>query len=384
LSDETTQRLNTSEPAPSVGAAPKRLGYQPALDGLRAVAVGLVVLHHLESPERTAFFVRGAANIGVDVFFVISGFLITRLLIDEHASTGRISLVDFWKRRGWRLLPLAVAVISAVWLIGTIWPTAFFRAGADVSPTRSAFAALTYHMNFMMMFESTAHEWALTHTWSLSIEEQFYLVWPVAVLGFVGLSKLTRTSPARAIMFGSLIITIASSALRFANSDNFDRMYNGIDSRAGQLGIGCALGAASVAYPRVVRSVGRVGPIAVAALFAIGLGYQITFRWSGFSFDVVAILAAIAVAGSIDRSPGRYTRLATSRPAVLLGARSYAIYLIHYPVFLALTPTRLNMLPTPGMWAVRLAVAGALVEVAHRGIELPVARYRKRRSRGVA
>jgi peptidoglycan/LPS O-acetylase OafA/YrhL len=352
-----------------------RLGYQPALDGLRAVAVGLVVLHHLESPERTAWFVRGAANIGVDVFFVISGFLITRLLIDEHASFGRISLIDFWKRRALRLLPLAVAVISVIWLIGLAWPNVFYRAGADVSPTRSAIAALTYHMNFMMMFESTAHEWALTHTWSLSIEEQFYLVWPILVLGFVAMS---RRSPARAIMIGSLAITIASSVTRVITFDDLDRVYNGIDSRAGQLCIGCALGAATVAAPRFVAAIGRGGPLAVAVLIGIGLAYQITFRWNGLAFDVVALLAAVAVAGSIDRAPGRYTRLATSKPALMLGARSYAIYLIHYPVFLALTPTRLEMLPTPLMWIVRLTVAGALTELAHRGIERPVANFRKR------
>jgi peptidoglycan/LPS O-acetylase OafA/YrhL len=361
--------------ASSAAAGTHRLGYQPALDGLRAVAVGLVVLHHLESPERTAWFVRGAANIGVDVFFVISGFLITRLLIDEHAATGRISLVEFWKRRALRLLPLAVAVISVVWIIGVVWPNLFYRSGADISPTRSAFAALTYHMNFMMMFASTSHEWALTHTWSLSIEEQFYVVWPIAVLGFLALA---RRSPARSIMIGSLMITVASSINRFVNFDDLDRVYNGIDSRAGQLCIGCALGAATVVYPRAVRTIGRAGPLAVVVLVGIGLAYQITFRWNGLAFDVTAILAAVAVAGSIDRGPGLYTRWATSKPAVLLGARSYAIYLIHYPVFLALTPTRLDMLPTPLMWVVRLVVAGALTELAHRGIERPVANLRKR------
>lgn len=372
----TTHDAGEARAAVAPVAEHQRLGYQPALDGLRAVAVGLVVLSHLESPERSAWFVRGDANIGVDIFFVISGFLITRLMLDERETTGRISLIDFWKRRAYRLLPLAVAVIGVVWLIDLVWSGAFFRSGADVSSTRSAFAALTYHTNFLMLSESTRHVWALTHTWSLSIEEQFYLIWPLLVIAFI---RCSRRSPAIGVLIGSMCIVVASSIVRFITADDLDRLYNGLDARAGQLCLGCALGAASICAPRFVSRIGRFGPLSIAVLVLIGFTFRITFKWSGFGLDVVAILAAVAVAGALHRAPDFFNDIATSPLALAVGVRSYAIYLVHYPVFLMLTPTRLDFLPTPLMWLVRLAVAAVVTEFFHRAVERRVADWRKQR-----
>ena len=214
----------------SICMSTPRLGYRPGLDGIRAVAVGMVLVHHLGYPTVSISWITGSLNIGVDVFFVLSGFLITRLLLDEQVASGTISLGRFWLRRALRLLPLAVFVIAAVWMLAAVFPDLFFHRGASVSITRDAIAALTYHMNVLVAIPGQYHVSALTHTWSLSVEEQFYFVWPV-IVALLARFRPRHVSHAVVTGIAAGVVVIASSITRFATWVQADRVYNSLDSR---------------------------------------------------------------------------------------------------------------------------------------------------------
>src|SRR5690242_13711592 len=222
--------------------------YRPALDGLRGLAVTAVVLFHGGVAALSGGF------LGVDSFFVLSGFLITSLLLAEHDRDGRIRLVAFWGRRARRLLPALLLMIAAVTVAG--------RWLLDPDDQRllrgDALAALGYVANWRMIyrgadyFTQTAAPSILQHTWSLGIEEQFYLVWPLL---FVVVRR----------KMGLLLAGVAASALAAAllyRPDDVNRAYFGTDTRAQALLMGCAL---AVAVPKLtLRFV--TAPLAVAGV----------------------------------------------------------------------------------------------------------------------
>ena len=165
-----------------------RIAYQPALDGLRALAVAGVIAYHLGYPSARGGF------LGVDAFFVLSGFLISSLLLAERSDTGHVSLRGFWTRRARRLLPALFVMLTAVCLYAAV-------AVPDIqlgTLRGDAFAAIFYVSNWHAIsagqsyFSLFAAPLPLTHLWSLAIEEQFYLAWPLIVLGLLGLSAGTR------------------------------------------------------------------------------------------------------------------------------------------------------------------------------------------------
>src|SRR5437870_3191319 len=252
--------------APSTDGAP-RLNYVPALDGLRAVAVIAVLLYH------GAVHSFGGGFLGVDVFFVISGYLITCLLLGEWRSTGRVQLRRFWLRRARRLLPALLLVLAAV----ALFTLAFLPD--EVSKLQGqTFAALGYGENWYLIFhhqsyfESFGRPPLLQHLWSLAVEEQFYLLWPLLLTA--GLRRWGKRRTFKAVVIGGAVSTLLMAVLYRPGSDP-SRVYYGTDTRAVALLVGAAL--AFVWAPwRLRRPRGRIVPVLYDL---IGLAGVFTLVW---------------------------------------------------------------------------------------------------------
>ncbi|HWW54174.1 MAG TPA: acyltransferase, partial [Acidimicrobiales bacterium] len=242
--------------------------YLPAIDGLRALAVIAVVAYHLGLP-----WARGGF-LGVDLFFVLSGFLITGLLLREREQTGRIDLGHFYARRARRLLPALFLVLAAVstWVAAT-------GTTPDLTSVRSdALAALAYVANWRLVLSHSGYfaqfsaPSPLRHAWSLAIEEQYYLVWPILLLGLMRLGRGSR----RATVLATLVLAVLSAsamAVMYHPGADPSRIYYGTDTRAFELLVGALLALLTTARPAsgavrraVPRAVALVGPLALATL----------------------------------------------------------------------------------------------------------------------
>jgi peptidoglycan/LPS O-acetylase OafA/YrhL len=366
----------------------RRLPYVPGLDGLRALAVLAVLLYHAG-----VSFARGGF-LGVDLFFVLSGFLITSLLLGELAQTGRIDLRGFWLRRARRLLP-AVAVLIPVTLVA-----ASTLARDDVGKTRDdAIASLLYVNNWHQVaasqsyFASLGRPSLLQHLWSLAVEEQFYVLWPLLLAA--GLVLLRRR--------GLALLTLvagAGSALLMAGlyDDGRDpsRVYYGTDTRASALLIGALLafawpaGSAREDGPARRRVLDVVGLAALAAVLA---AFWRVNDYDPFDYRgglVLFALAAAALIGVVSRPTTRLGRALGWPPLVWLGIRSYGIYLWHWPVLELSRPGRDVPWHGPLLILAQTAVTIGLAALSYRFVEQPVRRgalerrlrgWRERRSR---
>jgi len=352
------------------------LGYLPSLDGLRAISVMAVLLYHAEIGWLSGGF------LGVEVFFVISGYLITSLLLAERQRSGTISLRGFWVRRARRLLPalyLLLLATSAWWLL-------FVRD--EVGHVRGdVLAAVTYVTNWWLVFSKQSYfaqagrPSPFRHLWSLAVEEQFYLLWPLI---FVGLMALTKGRRDRAV--GILLAGAAASAMLmytlFSPAADPSRPYYGTDTRASGLLLGAAL--AFVLPPwRLQARAGKRAPHIIDGVGLLALGALAWFFLRVNEFDpfvyqqgfilldlltVVAIIAVVHPAGRVWR------RALSLRPVVWVGQRSYGIYLWHWPVFV-LTRPRLDIsLTGVPLLVVRLAITIGLAAASYRFLEQPVRR----------
>ena len=287
-----------------------RLGYRPELDGLRAVAIAAVVLFHVDHQAIPGGY------LGVDVFFVLSGFLITSRLLEEHELTGRIDLVRFWRRRVRRLAPALLIMVCVVTAL-------FVAAGAPqlLGGGRQPWAALLYVSNWTRTAPGVIGG-ALGHTWSLAIEEQFYLVWPlVLVAGW-------RTDGRRGVFAAALLLATASALWRAVIYDPsvWERTYFGLDTRFDALAVGCALAAAPY-RPRLPRALTGFASV------ALGIGIVTvpeTAAWMHRGgFTVAALLSAAVIAGVLQG----HGRRGLSLPGVVtVGLTSYGLYLWHEPM----------------------------------------------------
>lgn len=298
-----------------------RLGYHASLDGLRAIAVLLVAGFHFAYPGFHGGF------LGVDIFFVLSGFLITRLLLDEHAATATLRLGRFYGRRALRLLPAFILLLAV--------------CGAFVPPMWVV-AAISYVGNWFLALHRLPVS-PISHTWSLAIEEQFYLVWPLLLLAMLRarMSRERIAMVAIALAGASLLQKVVLCIDH--DPGTWMRIYFATDTRADALLIGCAFALLS---PRI--------PGAVAAVAAVVLGYFVVsarigdldlFRHGGLT--LVAISTAIIVTWLVARAE---TPVLEARPLVALGKISYGIYLWHHPVM---------WLAVPGAAKLPLSIAAA-------------------------
>nr|WP_296068193.1 acyltransferase family protein [uncultured Actinoplanes sp.] len=339
--------------------------FRPDIEGLRAVAVLLVVLGHAGLP-----LVHGG-YVGVDVFFVISGFLITTLLLREAEQTGRISVTRFYARRAVRLLP-AAALVLIVTLIGVRLFLPVVRLGEFV---RDALASTAYLANLRFAHTGTDYLNAdqtpspFQHFWSLAVEEQFYLVWPLLILAAAHLWR--RRRPLAAVLAVLVTVSFTVSVTETARSAPW--AYFGPHTRAWELGAGAllALGATRIGrLPHLVRAV--LGWAGLAAILVAAVRFDDATAYPGWR-AALPVLGTVAVLAAAGAGVGP---LLGVRPMQTVGRLSYGWYLWHWPL-LIIGPAALGLAGTTAQ-KLALAAAGlALAWVSYRWVESP-ARYRRR------
>ncbi|MGA2013708.1 MAG: acyltransferase family protein [Solirubrobacteraceae bacterium] len=380
----------------SGSASPRRrveLTRHRGLDGLRGIAVIAVLLYHGGVPWASGGF------LGVEVFFVLSGFLITSLLVAEWTRTGTIALGAFWARRARRLLPALFAVVAAIGVY-------YALAGPEKAVPGflgDGLSTLLYFSNWHQIAAGTNYFAAsgpvspFQHTWSLAIEEQFYLVWPLLLLAIVTLAGLRRAAGTRRslqLLLGLSLTCAAGSAVEMAvlydGGRGLDRVYYGTDTRAASLLLGASLGfALAIARrrpeharrrfalgPRGRRALGVASPavlaaVAVAVHSAAGPdGWLYPYGLLGLDGCVLALIAAVVVMP--DAPAARILALA---PLRAVGEISYGLYLWHFPLFQWLDESSTGQTGAR-LLALRLGVTLAVSLVSFVVIEQPIRRRR--------
>jgi peptidoglycan/LPS O-acetylase OafA/YrhL len=337
--------------------------YMVPLDGIRALAVMGVIAAHAGVP----YLQSGV--IGVDVFFVLSGFLITTLAIREFDTTGRFAVRAFWRRRFFRLFPLLAVVTAA-----TVVVFATFRPDDWWHTVTAAPYAITYTGAFARA-AGVDDLGYFGHTWSLSVEEVFYLLFP----GFLCVS--IRFGGRTAIVRSIHILTICAVIYRIPwvlHQHIGDRLYYGPDMRAEQILIGCSLAALlpRLRYATRFRSwTGWLTPFAIL-VFVVPFAPMWTksLYFAGGSTSIA--LASAAIIANVITRPGFLARVLSSRLLVYIGRRSYGIYLWHYATMalvFTFTSSTLHLRWSAGM-ALRLGVTLLLAELSYRLVERPFRR----------
>lgn len=351
-----------------------RIGRVSALDGFRGVAVVLVVLFHFD----TLFGLRGG-TIGVEMFFVLSGFIITTTLLAEFERTGSISFMNFFARRILRLYP---ALLITVALFGSLSLVLGVSRPDELS--KSVVAALLYFTNVVRAYSLWDTVW-LGHTWSLSIEEQFYVIWPFVLLPLV---RFRHSRTAFGVMVAVVMALWFHRQMLIENGAADVRVYNGFDTRCAAIFIGCAVAlfvrSGILSATALRRVVTFAGPIACLAIVWQLIGPRV------WLFQVVPCASAVTVLALVLCSRGWLSQLLSARWLVWIGTRSYAIYLYHYPLwFLSLGTTMHGWWPHAtnqliGLF-VLLPVTLVLAWLSYRYVEEPALRLQERfRRRGRA
>ncbi len=374
-SDATGADVTATEAAddPIAGGRSGLLPYIPAIDGLRALAVTAVLLYHAE------IGLLGGGFIGVDVFFVISGYLITSLLLAERAGgAGRVNLLGFWGRRARRLLPALLALVG-----GSLLYTVVFLPDEVSSLRGDALASLGYVTNWYLIFEDQSYFEALgrpsllRHLWSLAVEEQFYVFFPVIFA--VVLARL-RVRYALALVGTAVIGSAALMALIFEPGIDPSRVYYGTDTRIAVILAGAALafvwrpgGLPRRTAALTSRTADAWGLAALAGLVAVAIAATDdgAFLYRG-GFLAVALLTASLIAAVVHPRATLIKGILGRRPLVWLGTRSYSLYLWHWPVFMLTRPGMDVAIDGVELLAVRFAISAALAEASFRLIESPV------------
>jgi len=364
----------------------------PGLDGLRAVAVLAVIAFHEQ------FTWAPGGLLGVGIFFTLSGFLITSLLTDQwsrsavsgpssadHTAgagnhTGTIKLGDFWLRRARRLLPALFVMLAVV----TAWITITDRARLD-SLRGAVGAAAGYFSNWYLIaknqsyFARFAPPAPLDHLWSLAVEEQFYLLWPLLLMGGLLLVRRAGKQAPRWLILPTIALTLASifgMAHLYTPGVDPTRVYEGTDTRAFGLLIGAAL---ALAWP-TGRAV-KPGPVARAAVDALGILGLATIavlvwrvgQYSPFAYQGGLVLLSVATAAVVAATACTGTLVGRAlgwRPLRWIGARSYGIYLWHYPVIVLTTPA--NSKPDLVRISIQIAAVVVISALSWRFIEEPI------------
>jgi peptidoglycan/LPS O-acetylase OafA/YrhL len=332
------------------------LGYKCELDGLRACAVLPVLLFHGGMPG------FGWGYVGVDLFFVISGYLITCILLKEHAQTGRVSLLDFYRRRALRLVP-ALAALCLAFLLYAALVLHNWNQGA-----KEVFVVAFYFGNWTRAFGMGLPHY-LGHTWSLAVEEQFYMLWPLILPGVLALGARLAS---RALGFVLILIVVVTSwrvwlALQGATTD---RLYNGTDTRADALLFGSAL-ASGLAVPSFASRLTSAARYLWFPAIVIFIAVPHILPWndrrlSFGGFSVVALAAATILIAVLNE--GWLARILGNPALVWIGQRSYGLYLWHYPLTCVL---QFQMHPGRRLSFVEVVCTFALAAFSYRFIEHP-------------
>ncbi len=350
--------------------------YMPGLDGLRAVAVLAVIVYHL------GIDALPGGLLGVSVFFTLSGYLITDLLLGQFAS-GQFSFRSFWIARFRRLIPalalMLVVVAAWVTVIGPHQTSDFRTAAGTAAIYVNNWWLVLRDVSYFAQFDAPG---PLNHLWSLSVEEQFYIVWPVLLLGGVRVVREVRPGSLRprlgaGIAALAVVSTIAMAVLYEPGGDP-SRVYYGTDTRAAELLVGAALATLwpsqklhariSVAARNTVDAVGAIGLIGIAAMFVFVGEFSSFLYRGGFAVLSLAVVAAVA---SIAHPASRLAPIVGCRPMQWVGARSYGIYLWHFPIIVLTTPAGSA---GPGLvrGAIQVAATFGVAALSWRFVEDPI------------
>ena len=357
-------------------STPRGIRYIPAIDGLRAVAVIAVMLYHL------GFNWIPGGFLGVDLFFVISGYVITRLLLDSIQRSGGLDLRAFYVARIRRLLPPLLFMIIVTTVFVGAWAPDTMRRFLGDTPF-----ALLGGMNWWLVFRHTDYFEAigrpplLQHTWSLGVEAQFYLVWPLIlllVLRYFGKNKI----PGAALLiaaFSGIALLLVSLQVDAASASQVSHVYFGTDTHSIGLFLGAALAVrwipqnlnetVSKKAQDFIDGIGVFGLLGIIAAFLFvdendPTLYKIAFPLAG--------LFGCAIITSIVHPASRFAPILSSKPFVWIGERSYAIYLWHWVVFQVTRPDY-DLEGSPwALYALRLLIVFALADISLRLVELPV------------
>ncbi|MCL4435073.1 MAG: acyltransferase [Actinobacteria bacterium] len=369
----------------------RRFGYLPPLDGIRALAVLGVIAYHAGVP-----FLQGGF-LGVDAFFVLSGFLITSLLLEERIGTGKIGLRAFWARRARRLLPALMLMIIGVLLYARFIAPPGAYPGLRLDALSTLFYVANWHFILVSQnyFVLTGLPTPLLHTWSLSIEEQFYLVWPFVVLAVMRFAR----SPKR-LMVVSAVMACASAlemGLLYRSPVDTSRVYFGTDTHSSGLLLGAAL-ASGIVWWRNDRSLQSHDfhlrrpattfwvVVGITGFAVSGIMWWLMLGTTSFPYQGGIFLAGLAVAGVIGSvvlvPRGPLYRLLSLRPLRYLGKISYGMYLWHWPLIIFLDHARTGLLGW-NLVGVRVGSTVAMATLSFYLLERPIRQgtlFRSRRA----
>ena len=360
------------------GDAPVRLRHISALDGMRGLAVALVLLFHGGVAQA-----RGG-YLGVTMFFTLSGFLITSLLLVEHAGSGRLSLRRFWARRARRLVPALLLTFPLVALVVRLAPQP-----PSSGLMGDAASSLLWFQNWRLVLAHSSYADLFSlpspfqHFWSLAVEEQYYLVFPLLALFFLGRAG----KRAFATLLGILIVvSVALGTAMTAHAPTITRAYYGTDSRIAEILIGALLavavvrdGATLTLAPRLrhVLDAAAIGALATLGWLVTTLAYGDARLFRG-GLLLAALCTAVLIFAAVQ--PGSLVARALSlRPLAALGVISYGVYLFHWPLFLLITKDTAHA-DGVKLFALRIGATLALAAVSYAVVENPIRRGALRRT----
>jgi peptidoglycan/LPS O-acetylase OafA/YrhL len=359
-------------------AAKRSIQYIPAIDGLRALAVIAVMFYHL------GFSWIPGGFLGVDLFFVISGYVITRMLLDSIAQSGGLDLRGFYLARLRRLLPALLFMLTTTVIAVGIWaPDTIKRLLVDTP------FALTGTINWRLVaneqdyFESIGRPPLLQHTWSLAVEAQFYLVWPL-ILYFILKRFGKKHIPVAALSIAAasgIALLLVSFSIDAANASKVSHVYFGTDTHSIGLFLGAALAVSWI--PQNFRvEISRKGQNFIDGIGVFGfIGILATFFFIDASnpamykiaFPLAGIFGA-AIIASIVHPASRFAPVLQNKVLLWIGERSYAIYLWHWVIFQVTRPTVDLAGQTWALYSLRILIVFALADISLRYVELPVRR----------
>ena len=357
-------------------ATERGIRYIPAIDGLRAVAVIAVILYHL------GFDWIPGGFLGVDLFFVISGYVITRLILDSIQRSGGLDLRAFYMARLRRLLPPLVFMIITTTVVVGLWAPDTMRRFLTDTPF-ALFGGMNWWLVFRHVdyFEAIGRPPLLQHTWSLGVEAQFYLVWPLIlllVLRYFGKNKI----PGAALIiaaFSGIALLVVSYQLDAANASQVSHVYFGTDTHSIGLFLGAALAVRWIPQnlqetvtrkaQDFIDGIGIIGFLGILSAFLFidendPTLYKLAFPLAG--------VCGCAILTSIVHPASRFAPILSSKVFVWIGERSYAIYLWHWVVFQVTRPEFDLEGSDWALYALRVLIVFALADISLRLVELPV------------